>query len=92
MLYKNEKINLGEKKYGRLERMFRDGYVAVLVYVNVYVNKTFYDIVITRKIKRNDKQEYVRGANLKPDDIDSLVVLLNAAKDYISSVRSNNQT
>jgi len=81
-------VDPGPKKYGRLARMFREGYVAVHIYVNVYKNRTFYDIVIARKIRKNGKQEYVRGANLKPTDLPALAVLLRAADDYLKSVDS----
>lgn len=79
----------GPKKYGRLVRMFREGYVAVHIYMNVYKNRTFYDIVIARKIKRDGKQEYVRGANLKPSDLPALQVLLTAADEFLLSVDSS---
>ena len=81
-----EAIDPGKKRYGRLVRMFREGYLAIHIYKNVHENRTFYDIVILRKIKKDGKQEYVRGANLKPSDLPALEVLTKAARDFIESV------
>jgi len=77
---------VGDKKYGRMVRMFREGYLALHIYKNVYSTHTFYDIVIARKIRRNNVQEYVRGTNLKPQDLPDLKVLIEAAEDYLASV------
>jgi hypothetical protein len=67
--------------------MFREGYLAVHIYKNVHENRIFYDIVILRKIKvKQAKQEYVRGANLKPSDLSALLVLTRAAEEYMKSV------
>jgi len=84
-----EVVDPGRKKYGRLVRMFREGYLAVHIYKNVHENRVFYDIVILRKIKvKQSKQEYVRGANLKPSDLSALLVLTQAAEEYMKSVDS----
>jgi len=84
-------VSPGRKKYGRLVRMFREGYLALHIYMNVYQRRTYYDIVIARKIKRGSKQEYVRGANLKPSDLPALAVLIKAADDYLNSVETENK-
>lgn len=67
--------------------MFREGYLALHIYKNVHENRTFYDVVIMRKIKRDSKQEYVRGANLKPSDLPALRVLTQAAEEFLGSVK-----
>lgn len=79
-------VDPGKKRYGRLVRMFREGYLAIYVYKNVHEYHVFYDIVILRKIKKNGVQEYVRGANLKPTDLSVLNTLLVATQEYIKSV------
>lgn len=76
----------GRKRYGRLVRMFREGYLAVHIFKNVHEHRTFYDIVILRKIRREAQQEYTRYANLKPYDLPSLMVLLKAAEEFLKSV------
>ena len=67
-------------------RMFREGYLAVHIYKNVHENRVFYDVVVMRKIKKDTKQEYVRGANLKPTDLPALAVLIQAAQEFLRSV------
>jgi len=81
-----EALDPGRKKYGRLERMFREGYLALSIYKNVYEFKTFYDIVISRKVKKPEGQVYVRGANLKPSDFSDLEVLLKATQEYLKCI------
>lgn len=66
--------------------MFREGYLALHIYKNVHEHRVFYDVVIMRKIKRETKQEYVRGANLKPSDLPALRVLTQAAEEFLRSV------
>jgi len=85
-----EAIDPGRKKYGRLVRMFREGYLALHIYKNVHERRVFYDIVVLRKIKvKQSKQEYVRGANLKPSDLPALLVLAQAAQEFLSSVEGD---
>ena len=82
---------IGDKKYGRLVRMLREGYLSLCIYKNVHTNKTFFDIVVYRKIKRPGKKppfEYVRGANLKPSDLPSLRVLIAEAEEFLASCAS----
>jgi len=78
----------GPKRYGRMVRMFREGYLALQIYMNVHMKRTFYDIVILRKIRYEGNQKYVRGANLKPQDIPHLEILMQAAKEFLRSVNS----
>lgn len=66
--------------------MFREGYLALHIYKNVHEHRVFYDVVIMRKIKRGPSQEYVRGANLKPADLQALRVLTQAAEEFLKSV------
>lgn len=91
-----EEAPIGDKKFGRLVRMFREGYLSLCIYKNVYENRTFYDIVVYRKIKRSGhvpkdgpRFEYKRGTNLKPTDIPALQMLLTAAADYLRSCDVN---
>jgi len=70
-----------KKKYSRLVRMFKDQYLRVCIYENAYINVTFYDVVIFRKVRDN----YVRGANLKPQDIPVLSKLLNEVNSFFES-------
>jgi len=86
----NSDINgrYGRKKYGRMVRLFRDGYLSIAVYMNVYERKTFHDIVIYRKVRSNnspDGYDYIRGANLKPTDLPVLQTLLEEAHSYLAA-------
>jgi len=83
-----DRLSLGDKRYGRMVRMFREGYLSLCIYKNVYEKRVFYDIVIYRKIKVNGKLDYKRGANLKPSDILVLVVLLKEADGYLNSIEA----
>lgn len=85
---KEEKVDIGDKKYGRLVRMFKEGYVSICIYKNVYENKVFYDIVIYRKIKNNKDGSpiYKRGANLKPIDLKDLLVLLKEVDFFLKTL------
>jgi len=76
----------GKKLYGKRVRMFREGYLSVLVYKNVYEQRTFYDWVIYRKIRVNGKSIYKRGTNLKPCDIPDLEVLLSEVKQFLQAI------
>lgn len=76
----------GRKKYGRLVRMFREGFISVAVYKNVFEKRTFYDIVIYRKIRVGSGYDYRRGANLKPADIPALIILLNEVNDCLRAL------
>jgi len=75
----------GAKKYGRLVRMLRDGYLSICIYKNVHERKTFYDIVLYRKIKVNGVVTYKRGTNLKPSDLPHLRVLIQGAEEFLAS-------
>lgn len=77
---------LGKKRYGRMARMFREGFLSICVYKNVYEKRTFYDVVIYRKIKSNEGYDYKRGANLKPSDLPVLSKLLDEVHDFLSSI------
>jgi hypothetical protein len=76
---------VGDKRYSQLVRMFKEGYISVCIYKNVYDRKTFYDTVICRKIKQtsNGAPVYKRGANLKPSDIPHLLTLLPEVMDFL---------
>ncbi len=77
----------GEKKYGKLLRMLRQGYMSVCLYKNVHQNRTFYDIVIYRKIRAPSGDcSYKRGANLKPSDLLDLTALLGEVEEYLESL------
>lgn len=77
----------GRKKYGRLVRMFREDYLSVCVYKNVHERRTFYDVVIFRKIKVNGGgYDYKRGANLKPVDVPVLAKLLVEVQDFLGTL------
>jgi hypothetical protein len=92
---KEESINgtAGKKKYGRMVRMFREGYLSVCIYKNVFERKTFYDIVIYRKIKgSNGEYDYRRGTNLKPSDLPVLLTLVAEARDFLTSLESENNS
>lgn len=83
--------NAGRKKYGKLVRMFREGFLSVCVYKNAYEHKVFYDIVIYRKIKSaNGSFDYRRGTNLKPTDLPTLEALIKEAQDFLTSLESEN--
>jgi hypothetical protein len=83
----------GKKKYGRVIRMFREGYLSILVYKNVYESKVFHDIVIYRKIKmKNGGYEYKRGTNLKPSDWPVLMVLAAEVQDFLRTLESENNS
>lgn len=69
-------------------RMFREGYLSVCVYKNVYERKTFYDVVIYRKIKTNGGYDYKRGANLKSTDLPVLLKLLVEVMDFLTATDS----
>lgn len=78
----------GRKRYGRMSRMFREGYLSVCVYKNVYERRTFFDIVIYRKIKLTEGYNYKRGANLKPTDLPVLEKLLGEVQDFLAATNS----
>ena len=75
----------GRKKYSRLVRMFKEGYLSVAIYKNAYERRTFYDVVIYRKIKTPKGYAYRRGTNLKPSDVSDLLILLREANEYLST-------
>lgn len=76
----------GKKLYSKMSRMFREGFVSVVIYKNKYANACFFDIVIYRKIKQNGKPDWKRGANLKPSDIPDTIKLLKEADIYLKSI------
>lgn len=78
----------GPKKYSRMVRMYKEGYISVAIYKNVYEKKTYFDIVIYRKIRLPDgSNDFKRGANLKPEDLPILADLLDEANDYLAAVQ-----
>jgi hypothetical protein len=80
-------VGPGKQKYSSLKRMFREGYLSVCVYKNVYEHKTFYDVVIYRKIRiANGEYDYRRGANLKPSDLPVLQQLLKEVSDFLETL------
>jgi hypothetical protein len=72
-----------KKKFSRLLRVYNSNYLRVCIYENSYTTVTFYDIVISRKIKDN----YVRGANLKPTDVQDLIDLLKEVSSFLKSYK-----
>jgi hypothetical protein len=69
--------------------MFREGFLSICVYKNVYEYKTFYDVVIYRKIMiGGGDYKYKRGANLKPSDLSVLAGLLTEVRDFLESYDS----
>lgn len=68
--------------------MFREGFISICVYKNVYEHRTFYDTVIYRKIKLNGGYDYKRGANLKPTDLPVLLKLLVEVQDFLDAINS----
>lgn len=86
----------GQKKYSRVARMYKEGYLSVVIYKNVYqvpvmadgtTTRIFYDIVPYRKIKdRYGNSEYKRGTNLKPNDLPLLQKLLQEAHEYLKAI------
>ena len=79
----------GKKKYGRLVRLLREGYISLCIYKNQYEKRVYFDVVIYRKIKTNGKVEYKRGANLKPSDLPALQTLLKDAQEYLDTCLSD---
>lgn len=87
-------FSVGDKKYSRLLRVFREGYISVVVYKNCHEYRTFFDTVIFRKIKVkcNGKRDlhngsmYKRGANLKPEDLPIVIRLLIEAAEFIKVI------
>lgn len=79
-------MTLGDKKYSRRVRHYREGYMSVSVYKNVFEFGEIFDIVIHRKIRGEDgKNIYKRGANLKPTDLPILCKLLDEARRYVEA-------
>lgn len=75
-----ETLSPGEKRYSRRLVLYKDGYVSLCIYKNVYQRKTFYDIVLARKVNG----QYRRGANFKPVDLPKLKLLIDAAEEYLT--------
>lgn len=78
-----------QKKYSRLLRKYKEGYVSVSVYLNVNGDgKRYYDTVIHRKIRNSkmpDGIEWKRGTNLKPQDLPILERLLGEARLFLEA-------
>jgi hypothetical protein len=73
----------GRIKYSRRVRFYREQSVSVSVYLNVHEDgRKFYDTVVHRKVR----EEWKRGANLKPEDLPALMNLLQEAQDYLATV------
>lgn len=92
----DEAVTIDHKRYGRLLRMYRAGYLSVCVYKNVYrngnaANRVFYDIVIYRKIRlpAGGGFEYRRGCNLKPTDLKHLAGLIAEADEFLQAQLEN---
>jgi len=64
--------------------MFREGFLSICVYKNVYEKRTFFDVVVYRKIKTNGGYDYKRGTNLKPTDLPVLSKLLTEVQDFLA--------
>ena len=64
-------------------RVFRDGWLAVAIFKNDYREQTYYDSVIFRRIRLSNRYGWVRGANMKHEDLKQLVPLLHAASEWI---------
>jgi hypothetical protein len=65
------------------DKVFQRGWLAVCVYIiKVDDRPTFCDLVIYRRVKTPDGGRWKRGSNLKPEDVDQLVPLLHAAKEF----------
>lgn len=75
----------GRKLYSKMVRMFREGFVSIVVYKNAHERACYYDVVIYRKVKVNGKNEYRRGANFKPSDMPALISLMTEVDVYLSS-------
>ena len=87
-----DSFGLGRKRYGRMVRMFREGFLSVCVYKNVYENRTFFDVVVYRKIRTKDGYDYKRGTNLKPADLPILSKLLSEVQDFVSALNIEENT
>lgn len=74
------------RQYSRQLKQFKKGYMSVTLYLNRANGTKYYDTVIHRRCKRNNKQEYIRGANLKPDDVADLIELLKDVSVYLSGL------
>lgn len=85
-------FNLGRKRYGRMVRMFREGFLSICVYKNVYEKRTFFDVVVYRKIKTNEGYDYKRGTNLKPADLPILSKLLSEVQDFLAAINLEENT
>lgn len=66
--------------------MFKEGYISVHVFLNVTTDgRRYYDTVIYRKIKKPGGHVHARGTNLKPEDLQILIGLLQEAQDYLDA-------
>ena len=64
-------------------QVFRDGWLAVCVYRNDHHGRTYHDSVIFRRIRMTGRFGWVRGTNLKHEDLRQLIPLLSAASEWI---------
>lgn len=73
--------------FSRILKTSNQGYVSVSVYLDHRAGRTFYDIVIYRKVrdKTTGASTWKRGANLKPTDIPSLVYVLQEIQAYLEA-------
>jgi hypothetical protein len=78
----------GRHLYGRMVRMYHEGYLRLTIFRNEFERATFYDVVMSRKHGRGGDHRYIRGANLKPSDISAAVKLYQAATEYLESVNA----
>lgn len=66
-------------------QVFRDGWLAVAIYRNAIDDgRVFYDSVIYRRVQQGRAPKWIRGANLKRDDIRQLIPLLTQADTWIA--------
>lgn len=74
-------------KFSTRVRLYKEGYLSVCVYKNVTLrDDVYYDIVFFRKTKNGTgKQEFKRGANLKPGDLPILRRLLAEAEEFLAA-------
>ena len=77
----------GNGKPGNPLCSFNCGFLTLHIYLNLDSRgNRYYDTVIYRRIKTSKGTEYKRGANLKPADIESAILLLQEAKKYLASI------
>lgn len=65
-------------------KLFKDRYVAVVVYRNPHPDQVYYDTVIWRVVRG----AWRRDAHYRPDDLPKLVLLLNDAANAIDEMQN----